>query len=129
MYLPLDQVAALHTSGCGKGDQQISTLDLYDTRFVLLSGPVGQLRTGRKEVSKLLGAPIDCYLVAPEGPLADKTGQFQKLHGIGPEGAILVRPDGHVAWRTQASAAKGDLERALHSILNPSDPTPVSVPS
>lgn len=32
---------------------------------------------------------------------------------IPPEGAMLVRPDGHVAWRTLGPAGTETLERAL----------------
>jgi putative polyketide hydroxylase len=102
-----------------KGDLQISTLDLYDTRFVLLSGPAGRRwQTAANEVSQRLRTPIDSYIVGSEGPLLDRTGEWAKLYGVEPEGAVLVRPDGHVAWRTQASAAENSLESALRSILD-----------
>ena len=51
-------------------------------------------------------------------PLVDETGEWATLYGIGPEGAVLVRPDGHVAWRTQASASEENLESAMRSILD-----------
>ena len=40
-------------------------------------------------------------------------------HGIGSEGALLVRPDGFVGWRIPHAAAEPAvaLERALRSIL------------
>jgi putative polyketide hydroxylase len=102
-----------------KGDQQISALDLYDTRFILLSGPAGRRwQTAANKVSQRLRTPIDSYVVGSEGPLLDRTGEWAKLYGVEPEGAVLVRPDGHVAWRTQASAAENSLESALRSILD-----------
>jgi putative polyketide hydroxylase len=30
-----------------------------------------------------------------------RDGQWRELYSIGPDGAVLVRPDGHVAWRAQ----------------------------
>jgi 2-polyprenyl-6-methoxyphenol hydroxylase-like FAD-dependent oxidoreductase len=33
------------------------------------------------------------------GEYADTTGEWARISGIGPTGALLVRPDGHVAWR------------------------------
>jgi putative polyketide hydroxylase len=49
----------------------------------------------------------------------DVTGRFGSSHGIGPAGAVLVRPDGFVAWRQPAGPeATGEtLERALTAIL------------
>jgi hypothetical protein len=50
--------------------------------------------------------------------MVDEAGEWATLYGIGPEGAALVRPDGHVAWRTQASASEENLESAMRSILD-----------
>jgi putative polyketide hydroxylase len=106
-----------------KGDQQISTLDLYDTKFVLLSGPIGRpWATAADEVSKRLGVPVESYVVASENSLIDRTGEFAQVYGISSQGAVLVRPDGHVAWRTQAAAAENTLETALRYILDLKDP-------
>jgi 2-polyprenyl-6-methoxyphenol hydroxylase-like FAD-dependent oxidoreductase len=83
-----------------KGDQQISMLDLYDRQFVLLTGPGGEAwRTAGQRIADFLGIPLHCYVVGLNGPLIDRTGEWQKLYGVGPQGAVLVRPDGHVAWR------------------------------
>ena len=89
-----------------RDEQQISTLDLYDTRFVLLTGPTGQAwRVAGERVAERLGIPIRCYAVGTDGPLTDKTGEWPSLYGVGPDGAVLVRPDGHVAWRTETADA------------------------
>jgi hypothetical protein len=83
-----------------KGDQKISTLDLFDTQFALLSGPAGEAwGTAGQRIAGFLGIPLRCFVVGPSGPLVDRTGEWQKLYGVGPRGAVLVRPDGHVAWR------------------------------
>lgn len=67
-------------------------------------------RPGSREVSERLGIPIDTHVISAEEPLVDETGEWATLYGIGPEGAVLVRPNGHVAWRTQASASEENLE-------------------
>src|SRR5262245_30904491 len=83
-----------------KGNQQISTLDLYDTHFVLLTGPAGEAwRTAGQWVADSLGIPLRSCEIGPNGPLVDRTAEWEKLYGVGPRGAVLVRPDGHVAWR------------------------------
>jgi hypothetical protein len=103
-----------------KGDQQISTLDLYDTHFVLLAGPAGEAwGTAGQRVADFLGVPLRWYVVGPNGPLIDRTGAWQKLYGVGPQGAVLVRPDGHVAWRMPDadSSPETQLAVAFHRIL------------
>ena len=37
-------------------------------------------------------------------------GQFQALHGVGPEGAVLIRPDGHVARRSTDAPSRSKAE-------------------
>jgi hypothetical protein len=83
-----------------KADEQISTLDVHDTRFVLLTGPAGKAWcTAGQRVADFLEIPLRCYVVGPNGPLIDRTGEWQNLYGVGPRGPVLVRANGHVAWR------------------------------
>ena len=42
------------------------------------------------------GVPIVSYSVARE--FSDRDGGFAKAYGLGRDGAVLVRPDGYVAW-------------------------------
>lgn len=69
----------------------LSTLDLFGRDFVLLSrDPAWQAaaETIRTEYS----LPLSGWGLGAEGPLGS--------YGIGGQGAVLVRPDGFVAWRT-----------------------------
>lgn len=78
-----------------------STLDWFDTRFVLVCGPkatgwelAGQELAGRDEL-----------------PLAVKTLKIMTGPlSISPDGAVLVRPDGHVAWRAAGPSANAAAE-------------------
>ncbi|MGH3798616.1 MAG: FAD-dependent monooxygenase [Pseudonocardiaceae bacterium] len=63
-----------------------STLDLFGPWFTLLAGP-------RYGDSVLLPNPLRRYRTA---------GLVGKVYGIGDHGAVLVRPDGHVAWRVSS---------------------------
>jgi putative polyketide hydroxylase len=47
--------------------------------------------------------------------VTDPTGTLETVFGIGAEGAVLVRPDGFVAWR--ATAAHPDAESELAGVL------------
>jgi len=44
---------------------------------------------------------------------------WAELYGLDAEGAVLVRPDGHVAWRSRGGAAAPDsiMLTALRAVL------------
>ena len=70
-----------------------STLDLFDTRFVVMHGPKsGDWERAAKEAGEKLGIRIDTFRLDAVDP---RDGLEMGL-----QGAVLVRPDGHVAWRT-----------------------------
>ena len=86
---------------------RVSALDLFGRRFVLLAGASGNAwRDAAAAAAGQLGVGLDAYLVGPGLDLADPDAAFPGAYGITPEGAVLVRPDGFVAWRaTDADAA------------------------
>jgi len=101
--------------------ERISTLDLYDTDFVLLTGSRGQAwRTASRRAVEQLGMPLRCYSISAEDDLVDESDGWPRLYGVGVDGAVLVRPDGHVAWRTTSSDGNPSdhLVAALRRILS-----------
>ncbi len=76
---------------------RVSTLDLFGADFVLLT-------TGNAERWSAAGldARVSLRVVAfgPGRELDDPTGEVARRYGLASGGAVLVRPDGHVAWRT-----------------------------
>jgi hypothetical protein len=50
------------------------------------------------------------------GELADPTGEWAAVRGTDPSGAVLVRPDRHVAWR--AAHVPADPAVELESVLD-----------
>ncbi|NUP24898.1 MAG: FAD-dependent monooxygenase [Streptomyces sp.] len=98
---------------------RISTLDLYERSFVLLAGSGGQKwRSAVERASLNLGVPVEAYLVGtgPDHDLApERDADWAELHGTAEDGAVLVRPDGFVAWR--ADAAMPDADRVLTNVL------------
>lgn len=109
-----------------RGGERISTLDLYERSFVLLSGAGDP--SGWHEAAVRIAADGPVPLVAyrmGEGPGAELTPEggtdWSAAHGTTPAGAVLVRPDGFVAWRAQgpvpdAEAVLRDAFRALLSL-------------
>ena len=51
--------------------------------------------------------------------MRDPEQRFTTDYGIESDGAVLVRPDGHVAWRRRSGAADPgrELEAALRAML------------
>jgi putative polyketide hydroxylase len=93
--------------------KEISTIDLYGQHFVLLTGTGGAAWVSAAErVGEQLDIPLDAYRFGVE--LAGAQGAA--THGVGTDGALLVRPDGFVAWRTEAAAE--DPERKLEQVLS-----------
>src|SRR5262249_41165700 len=95
--------------------QQISSLDLYGRRFVLLAGAAADewCRYGRIAATEL-GIDLDIHRPAGNG-LEDGNGALGKARGIDSDGCLLVRPDGFVAWRarTALGASVDRLKSAL----------------
>jgi hypothetical protein len=96
----------------------VSTLDLFGTAFVLLAGAEGEAwRDAARRAADAREVPLDAYVVGG-GELRDPGGAFAAAYGISPAGAVLVRPDGFVAWRARdatgaSDAAVGDVLDAL----------------
>jgi hypothetical protein len=64
--------------------------------------------------------PVACYAIGEPG-IEDWDGVFAERYGIEPTGAVLVRPDGWVAWRALRNREAGpdDLRGALRKVLPP----------
>jgi putative polyketide hydroxylase len=95
--------------------ERVSTIDLFNNRFVLVSGPSGKDWSERVQQSpacRRLG--VLWQGIAPDGDLEDTSGRLAATCGIGNDGAVLIRPDGFIAWR-QSTAADGT--RALNNAL------------
>ena len=49
--------------------------------------------------AKTCGLPIDLVLISDTADHTDADGDWTQKRQVGPDGAILVRPDSHIAWR------------------------------
>jgi hypothetical protein len=72
-----------------------TTLDWFDHELVMVTGTEGNawLEAGA-DVARRLGIPLGLKQWPASQEAAVEIGC-----GMGPRGAVLVRPDGHVAWR------------------------------
>lgn len=99
-----------------------STLDLCGHGcFSLLSGPGGaEWAKAAAAVGKELGIEIKVHMIGPRRPWQDFTGDWARINEISDSGALLVRPDHHVAWRSFGLVADpaAELRRVLASVLD-----------
>jgi 2,4-dichlorophenol 6-monooxygenase len=68
-----------------------------------------------KALSKELKLPIAVHRIGPRQEWQDLTGDWARAREIRDSGVLLVRPDHHVAWRSDA--AVDDPERELRRVL------------
>jgi 2-polyprenyl-6-methoxyphenol hydroxylase-like FAD-dependent oxidoreductase len=95
-----------------------STLDLFGPRFTLLAGrDGGAWIEAATSVAASLGLDVAARSIGAPGEWSDATGDFARIYGIGERGAVLVRPDGHVAYRERAARSVSDARERLESAL------------
>lgn len=102
--------------------QQLSTLDLTGSgqAFVLLTGTGGEAWGEAAEVTaKRLGVPLQVVQIGERSDFTDPTGAWTAVREIDDGGAVLVRPDNHVAFRSLGAATDpiDMLEAALVTVL------------
>jgi hypothetical protein len=91
----------------------VSTLDLLGPRFTLLTASPAWARASPR-AARRTGCDLTAVEIRPDGG-AYASATWAAEYGAGAAGAVLVRPDGHVAWRT--TTASDDPERTLTSAL------------
>jgi 2,4-dichlorophenol 6-monooxygenase len=90
-------------------------------RFLLVAGEEGGAwceAAGR--VATRLALPLDAIRIGHlEGDYRDPRSSWARQREISPQGALLVRPDRFVAWRSLGPQADpgSALERALREVL------------
>ncbi|WP_063765943.1 FAD-dependent monooxygenase [Streptomyces cellulosae] len=101
--------------------RRISTLDLFEQHFVLLSCPSTPWHSAACQIAERDQWPLRSYRIGT-GPNADLTTDqdtdWISQYGITAQGAVLVRPDGFVAWRTNTPPPPGTETTVLTGILS-----------
>jgi 2-polyprenyl-6-methoxyphenol hydroxylase-like FAD-dependent oxidoreductase len=99
------------------GEERISTLDLFGRELVILAAGDGAAwREAAASIAATVpGLPLRVRSVGRW--LRDTDGSFAAVYGLAAGGAVLVRPDGVVAWRSRSAPADHAAElRAAVSI-------------
>ena len=105
----------------GRDGHRVSTLDLAGKgRFALLTGISGSgWEPAALEVSEATGVEIACFVIGPGREVTDLYDDWARLREVAESGCVLVRPDGHVGWRSAVVAddCAAELQQALNQIL------------
>ena len=85
---------------------------------MLLAGRDGD--AWRKAVHQIKPSwpPLVGFIIGKEGDLIDLDGNWHEVYGVETDGAVLVRPDGYVAWRGRSVASEpGEVLQAVFRTL------------
>jgi putative polyketide hydroxylase len=111
---PVTEYAASAHPGCRaphvwleSNGQKVSTLDLLGRGFVLLAASCGAFW---RSAASQHGLPrVDVRVLGED--FTDPEGAWMAAYGLSEGGAVLVRPDSYIGWRT--ASAPSDPKRAL----------------
>jgi len=109
--------------------ERISTIDVYDGGFVLLTGPdnAGWV-TAADQVRTELAVPVEVFGLGTDlAPVDELIDDLLKRYGLDPAGALLIRPDGFVGFRSndRTDDEQKALGGALRQILDVASTEPV----
>jgi len=95
-----------------------SMLDLFGRDFVVLAGPDGGAWCDAAPEVAVPGVRLAAYCVGRR-ELAVADDSFTEAYDVSRTGAVLVRPDGFVAWRARTASSRpaDSLAAALHTAL------------
>jgi len=101
-----------------RAGHRLSTLDLFGKHFVLLAGADGNEWCSLSQ--EVNGVIVESHRIGAAGDISDPERRFTDSYGISSSGAVLVRPDGFVAWRARemSEMAEKVLVEAISSIVS-----------
>jgi 2-polyprenyl-6-methoxyphenol hydroxylase-like FAD-dependent oxidoreductase len=88
-----------------RGSERISTVDLIGPHFLLLAGANGESWRRAAQAAAPSWPPLVAHIVGGDTEVSDPDDQWQAAYGVDADGAVLIRPDGYVAWRSRSGVA------------------------
>jgi 2,4-dichlorophenol 6-monooxygenase len=124
LYYQASTVPGSHLPHVWVGDAhaKVSTLDLapYD-RFTLLTGIAGEAwEAAAVKVAADLGVPLQTVIIGPGREVTDIYYDWARIREVEEDGALLVRPDKFIGWRSQSIPDNPEraLREAMSALLN-----------
>jgi 2,4-dichlorophenol 6-monooxygenase len=119
LYYEMSTAPGSHLPHAWVGDhrRRLALMDLAPyTRWTLITGIAGEAwENAARKVADEFGVPLGTVVIGPGRDVTDLYYDWAKLREVEESGALLVRPDKHIAWR--AMELPGDPEAALRSAL------------
>ena len=102
-----------------RSNERISTVDLIGAHFTLLAGADGEAWRLAARSAAPSWPPLVAYSIGANTEVSDHDGTWHAVYGIDTTGAVLIRPDGYVAWRSRSGASNPEamLKAALDRVL------------
>ena len=123
LFYEMSTVPGSHLPHAWVGDNR-TKLALMDvapyTRWTVITGIAGEAWAGAADkIGHELGIALQTVVIGPGRDVTDLYYDWAKLREIGEDGAVLVRPDKHIAWRamTMPDRPYAELRSALAQIL------------
>lgn len=103
------------------GAEEVSLLDLFERGFVVLaaSDPDGVWAASAAAAQAETGAPVTLEVVGARAEPNPGGQDFASLYGVESDGAVLVRPDGHIGWRARTAGDAGCLSGVIQQVARP----------
>jgi putative polyketide hydroxylase len=100
-----------------------STIDLFGGGFCLLTANGALWQPAVDQIRFTIGLPLRLCDIGLIARTPEICSEWMRLYGVSKDGAVLVRPDGMVAWRAAEAPDNPDaaLSRALTLILDRSE--------
>lgn len=101
----------------GSAAVKLSTHDLAPySRFTLFTGKAGKAwAQAAQEVARDLDIPLEAVVIGPGEETQDLYFDWTRLREVEEDGAVLVRPDTHVGWRS--ASLVDDPAATLRSVM------------
>ena len=100
--------------------RRLSTVELTAGEFTLLAGrDGGPWARAARAAGEETGVPVTAVTLGSDPGLRVAEGRWEDVAGITEQGALLVRPDGQVAWRCAGAGTDHGrhMERVLRRLL------------
>lgn len=124
LYYEQSTVPGSHIPHAWVGDQKrkLAMMDIAPyTQFTVITGIAGeQWEDAAEKVAAELQVPLAAVVIGPGRAVTDLYYDWAKIREIDESGAVLIRPDKHVAWRAMTMPADpvSALRDALVTVLS-----------